>query len=882
MIQPYNKLIIETMTIGGSMGKGLNFDFLKLEFFMLYEDIADIINNKASDDILKKINQLFDDLIYYIYKKHRILYDEGLDYRDSLQTLVNINILPEEVMESICYLIERAHYHINSIRNYNSEEDIWCEIEVHELELYEILAWVVINCGEEDYSLILDRLGHEERIIFESHLPNKDNDTDKEMDTLENILNNDEAKEKASEIVEIGENYYFGRGVNKNYKEALKYFTEAAKLGDEYAEAYLGVFYERGLGTKRDYKLASKWYYKSAVKGNSFSQYSLGVLFLNGTGVSKDYSKAMMWLQKSAESDYIPAFYQLGRIYYNGFSVEKDLENAFKWYKKAAEGDFGAAQYALSFMYKNGEGCKKNNVKAYYWIEKAAENEYEDAYYIVGKSYLEGIYFDVNYEKAYYYLKNGYEALDTNCIESLGYMYINGLYVDKNISYGLGLYEKCIEYGDKDIFYKIGKVYEEEKLIRQAIVAYSQGHDNGDIKCTQRLGIIYYNGEGVVRDIDKAIHYMEIAAEKKAPHAMYMLGIAYLRLNKFGENTLAKTKELLKEAAELKSPYAAEYLAYIILNEQAEGKEIDENLLLKYIEFGVENDLVDSIFQYGYIYEKGIAVKANMEKAYSYYKLAASNDSTKANIKLGDWYKKGKFVSANIDLAINYYTNAVLSRDIDAIEKLIEIYERGIGERKSDINALYYVFKLADLDALKGKSKLAYYCYKGIGVEVDKEKGNELINEIEEIDKGTANNLKAFLARNKLIELSTDEIVNLYLEGIDLGNLECYGDLAEYLYENNLSNSEKYKNAFSIAMEGIELGVDKCSYVFLKDKLKSVQKSGIVTIEEILIVKQLYKLLDKGLYNVLNDLIKWYETRKTEDKANYYKVMEQALYYNVI
>lgn len=862
------------------MSKNLNFDFLKIEFFILYEDITEIINNKDSGDILKKINQLFDDLIYYIYKKHRILYEEGLDNRDSLQILVNINILPEEIMDSICYLMDKTDYYINTSKSYTFEEDIWYEIEVHAMELYEIIAWLVINCGEEDYSLILDSLSHEERIIFESYLPQKE--LTREIDILEEVLNEDEMKERTSEIVEIGENYYLGRGVNKSNKEALKYFSQAAKLGDEYAESYLGLFYEKGLGTKRDYKMASKWYYKAAVKGNSFSQYSLAMLFLNGTGVSKDYRKAMMWFQKSAESDYTPAFYQLGRLYYNGFGVEKDFDNAYKWYKRAAEDGLGAAQYALSFMYKNGEGCKKNNIKAYYWIEQAAENEYEDAYYIVGKSYLEGLYFDIDYQKAYYYLKKGYEALDTNCIESLAYMYINGLYVDKNIVYGIELYEKCIDYGNDDLFYKIGKVYDEQSLIRQAIVAYSQGHDKGDIKCTQRLGIIYYNGEGVVRDIDKAINFMEVAAEKKAPHAMYMLGIAYLRLNKFGENTLNKTKELLKEAVELKSPYAAEYLAYIMLNELREGKSVDEKQLLKYIEFGVENDLVDSIFQYGYIYEKGIAVKVDMEKSYYYYKLAADNDSIKANVRLGDWYKKGNFLLANIDLAINYYMKAVQLKDMDALEKLIEIFEKGIGDRKSDIKALYYVFKLVDLDALKGKSKLAYYCYKGIGVEVDAKKGEELINEIEEIDKGTASHLRAFLGEKKLIQMHTEDIVNYYLEGINLGNLECYGDLAEYLYENNLKDKEKYNKAFSIAMEGLELGVKKCSYVFLKDKLKSVQTSGIVTIEEILIVKQLNKLVDKGVYNVLKDLIQWYETRKPEDKINYYKVMEQAYYYNVI
>ena len=84
--------------------------------------------------------------------------------------------------------------------------------------------------------------------------------------------------------------------------------------------------------------------------------------------------------------------------------------------------------------------------------------------------------------------------------------------------------------------------------------------------------------------------------------------------------------------------------------------------------------------------------------------------------KLGDWYKSGVFLSRNIDLAIKWYEKAAKENDIESVEKLIEIYENGIGGRRSDIKAIYYVFKLIDLDALKGKEKLVYYCFKGIGI----------------------------------------------------------------------------------------------------------------------------------------------------------------------
>ena len=37
----------------------------------------------------------------------------------------------------------------------------------------------------------------------------------------------------------------------------------------------------------------------------------------------------------------------------------------------------------------------------------------------------------------------------------------------------------------------------------------------------------------------------------------------------------------------------------------------------------------------------------------------------------------------------------------------------------------------------------------------------------------------------------------------------------------------------------------------------------------------------KGIYEVINDLIKWYSERKPEDKLLYYQLLEDKIYYNL-
>ncbi len=839
-----------------------SYDFLKLEFKDIYQDIEELKKETTDDGIEGNINILIDDIIYYIYKKNNILYNEKIKWDKRLKVLKDINIISNEILDMIMLLGKESKANTSKVgESENSKMRI----------LYEVLVWFVVNYGEENYSLILDNLISPQKEIFVKYLSgNKEKIIKGEIENKNGEL--EEKDDIIRQLVEKGENYYFGRGVKRDNNKAYRYFLDAAKYKNEYAEAYLGLFYEKGIAVRKNYEIAYQWYYKAAVKGNAFAQYSLGVLYSEGNGVNKDYNKAFIWFQKSAENDYVGAYYQLGRAYYNGLGVEKDEEKSFKWHKKAAENNLPDSQYA----------CEENLVSAYYWVEKAAENDYEDAYYIIGRSYLEGICVDINYKRAFHYLSKGYLALDTNCIESLAEMYLKGLYVKKDIYTAIELYNKAIEFGDKSVYFKLGKVYEDEGLINQSILIYKQGHEEGDLKCTQRLGIIYYNGEGVEKDLEKAMDYMEIAAAKKEPHAMYVLAVAYYSLNKFGDKTGDVAKALLKEAYELGSPYAADYLAYIIINELKDGKNINRNELVTYIKFGVENNLKESIFKYGYIYEKGIGLEQSFEKAYYYYNMVAENKYVKAMNKLGDWYKLGIFLGRNIDLAIKWYEKSAKEDDVEAIEKLIEIYEKGIGGRKSDIKAIYYVFKLIDLDALKGKKKIVYYCFKGIGIEENKDKGYELLKEIEEIDLGTAKYIKAYLGENELIDINKEKIINLYREGIDLGNLECYGQLATYLYNNGLSKNDEYKELFEIAIEGKSLGVNKCRYIFLKNKLKEVQTSSIVTVEELIIIKKLSTLINSGVYEVINDLIEWYDNRKPQDKSIYYELQNQAIYYNIL
>ena len=63
---------------------------------------------------------------------------------------------------------------------------------------------------------------------------------------------------------EIAENYYYGKGVEQDYKEAVKWYAQATKQGHAAAQNNLGYMYQNGYGVEQDYARAVEWYAKSA------------------------------------------------------------------------------------------------------------------------------------------------------------------------------------------------------------------------------------------------------------------------------------------------------------------------------------------------------------------------------------------------------------------------------------------------------------------------------------------------------------------------------------------------------------------------------------------------------------------------------------------
>lgn len=137
---------------------------------------------------------------------------------------------------------------------------------------------------------------------------------------------NEEQEDYAESLNKMGNRYRQGNGVTKNYFEAIRLYSMAARLSSAEAQNNLAAMYEQGLGVEKNIALTAKWYLESAKQGNEQAQHSIGQMYFDGRGVSQDFKEGANWLLKAAEQGHHSAVEQIGKIFLEGQGLQSDEE----------------------------------------------------------------------------------------------------------------------------------------------------------------------------------------------------------------------------------------------------------------------------------------------------------------------------------------------------------------------------------------------------------------------------------------------------------------------------------------------------------------------------------------------------------------------------
>jgi uncharacterized protein len=152
-----------------------------------------------------------------------------------------------------------------------------------------------------------------------------------------------------------------------------------AEQGDAQAQARLGKAFAEGAGVPQDYKEAARWYGQAASNGNVQAEAMFGELCQAGQGTRRDLAAAVRWLNKAAQEGSTAAQYDLGFMYEHGQGVPHDEKLAAHWNQLASEGGDALAQFDYGQRCVLGVGVAQDQVEGLKWLLLAGAQGQKDA-----------------------------------------------------------------------------------------------------------------------------------------------------------------------------------------------------------------------------------------------------------------------------------------------------------------------------------------------------------------------------------------------------------------------------------------------------------------------------------------------------------------------
>ena len=150
----------------------------------------------------------------------------------------------------------------------------------------------------------------------------------------------------------------------KRYVEAVPILLQSAKLGNARAQTTLGNMYGDGKGVPKDFRQAMYWYQKGAKQGHRFAEYSLGLGYMVVLGdLPINDSQAVRLFEASARQGLADAQTELGIAYEFGFGVPRNRQTAIYWLNQAAQQGHGRAQWIASWLRRPDTPQFQNMVK---------------------------------------------------------------------------------------------------------------------------------------------------------------------------------------------------------------------------------------------------------------------------------------------------------------------------------------------------------------------------------------------------------------------------------------------------------------------------------------------------------------------------------------
>ncbi|RGB36750.1 kinase-like domain-containing protein [Rhizophagus diaphanus] len=266
------------------------------------------------------------------------------------------------------------------------------------------------------------------------------------------------------------------KNFSKIINEIVEFIFKLVNVGKNPYEYIFDYFDSRDVKSQEIYN----WLIDN--QNNLDSNFLLGYFNYYGIETSDNIIQAFDLFIKASEQDHTLAQVYVGLCYEFGYGTEKNEKLAFKFFEKVANKNYPSGINYLGYFYERGMGIKKDLKRAFSLYEKAANLGNILARYNLAIMYMNGYGIDKDDNKAFELSKQSSEGEFIGGIRLLGYCYNFGIGTSVNKQKAFELYQKAA--------------------------------DLGDTIAQNNLGDKYEIGDGMWKDINKAIYWFEQGLQK--------------------------------------------------------------------------------------------------------------------------------------------------------------------------------------------------------------------------------------------------------------------------------------------------------------------------------------------------------------------------------
>lgn len=499
-------------------------------------------------------------------------------------------------------------------------------------------------------------------------------------------------------VVNLGLMYLQGRkGVEKDLKIAFKLFYEAAAKGqDPIAQVNVGLMYANGLGVEKSYKDALKYFLLASESNLKDAQYNAGLIYEKGLGTKKNIEEAIKYYTRAIETgNDLDARFQLGGIHFSREEYEQAAQH-FEFVQDTRNEALGKLGYMLYF----GKGLSSSKTFGLEKLSLAADRGDTFSQFQLASIFHTNLEREAKSRKKKLSFTNDIsgrdehrmlsllhacaEKRDTGSLSLLGQIYLKGFRgTAKNEKLAFQYLKQASNQGDANATLKLAQLSLKQKDYNRALSYFRAAAKHGSVRALRQLGRIYLNGltDSPVTSAPISIsgdgELMKepevpciTSEETREPQAIVFVVKPDFTaaVNIFKQGTMKRDLGCAFELANL-------YETRLLVEPESES--------FVYLKIAADLGNVYAQRAVGDMFSQGLGTKGNLKRACQYYQMAAHRGDVTAQSTLGFILSATEDEEVkNEPLAISYLKLAAQQGDESAIEQLMRIAQEKLAREE--------------------------------------------------------------------------------------------------------------------------------------------------------------------------------------------------------